>query len=168
MVEIYGSTETGAIATRRTARQLNFTPLDGVTLSHDGDAWHVQAPYLDSDMPLGDVLRFSEEGDFSVEGRLGDMIKVAGKRTSLAYLNQKIAAIDGVVDAVYLPPDTPHPDRLAAVVVAPALDNRSLLAALREHVDPVFLPRPIHRVDCLPRNATGKITRDALMKMIND
>jgi acyl-coenzyme A synthetase/AMP-(fatty) acid ligase len=36
------------------------------------------------------------------------------------------------------------------------------LAALREHVDPVFLPRPLRLVDALPRNETGKLPRAAL------
>ena len=33
---------------------------------------------------------------------------------------------------------------------------------LAERLDPVFLPRPLLKVDRLPRNETGKVTRDAL------
>jgi acyl-coenzyme A synthetase/AMP-(fatty) acid ligase len=53
--------------------------------------------------------------------------------------------------------------RVAALVVAPTLDRASILAALRETVDPVFLPRPLHLVQSLPRNATGKLPRAALL-----
>jgi acyl-coenzyme A synthetase/AMP-(fatty) acid ligase len=53
--------------------------------------------------------------------------------------------------------------RLAALVVAPALDEARILAILREGIDPVFLPRPLRRVAALPRNATGKLPRDALL-----
>ena len=38
----------------------------------------------------------------------------------------------------------------------------SRLAALRERIDPAFLPRPLCLVDELPRNATGKLPRGAL------
>ena len=45
----------------------------------------------------------------------------------------------------YMPGSSPngHVPRLAACVVAPDLDASRLLAALREHRDPVFLPRPL-------------------------
>jgi hypothetical protein len=36
------------------------------------------------------------------------------------------------------------------------------LSVLRRQLDPAFLPRPIHFVDHLPRNAVGKLTRQAL------
>ncbi|MCY1551384.1 hypothetical protein D9M68_877110 [compost metagenome] len=52
--------------------------------------------------------------------------------------------------------------RLAAFVVAPTLDARTLLAGLRTRLDAIFLPRPLVLVDALPRNATGKLTRQAL------
>jgi acyl-coenzyme A synthetase/AMP-(fatty) acid ligase len=42
-----------------------------------------------------------------------------------------------------------------------------LLAALREHIDPVFLPRPLLFVDVLPRNATGKLPRVALQALFD-
>ena len=35
------------------------------------------------------------------------------------------------------------------------------MAALRTRIDPVFLPRPLRLLDALPRNAVGKLTREA-------
>jgi acyl-coenzyme A synthetase/AMP-(fatty) acid ligase len=35
---------------------------------------------------------------------------------------------------------------------------------LRARVDAVFLPRPLHIVDALPRNATGKLPREILLR----
>ena len=52
--------------------------------------------------------------------------------------------------------------RLAAVVVAPGLTQRRLLDALRLRVDPAFLPRPLRLVERLPRNATGKLALEDL------
>ena len=52
---------------------------------------------------------------------------------------------------------------IAALVVAPSLAPASILDALRGAIDPVFLPRPLVRLEALPRNATGKLARaDAL------
>jgi acyl-coenzyme A synthetase/AMP-(fatty) acid ligase len=47
-------------------------------------------------------------------------------------------------------------------VVAPTLDAARLLQALRERIDPVFLPRPLLFVTRLPRNGTGKLPQEAL------
>ncbi|PIQ13537.1 MAG: beta-hydroxyacyl-ACP dehydratase, partial [Hydrogenophilales bacterium CG18_big_fil_WC_8_21_14_2_50_58_12] len=53
----------------------------------------------------------------------------------------------------------------AACVVAPGMAAAALLAALRERIDPVFLPRPLLFVDALPRNSTGKLPRTALQAL---
>jgi acyl-coenzyme A synthetase/AMP-(fatty) acid ligase len=45
------------------------------------------------------------------------------------------------------------------------MDAPHLLAALRERIDPVFLPRPLLFVDALPRNGTGKLPRAALQAL---
>jgi acyl-coenzyme A synthetase/AMP-(fatty) acid ligase len=58
--------------------------------------------------------------------------------------------------------------RIAALAVAPTLAEGEILAALREHVDPVFLPRPLRCVDALPRNETGKLPRAALAGIVQD
>jgi acyl-coenzyme A synthetase/AMP-(fatty) acid ligase len=57
--------------------------------------------------------------------------------------------------------------RIIAFVVAPGLDDAAIMAALRESLDPVFLPRRLVRVDALPRNDTGKIRRDALLALLD-
>jgi acyl-coenzyme A synthetase/AMP-(fatty) acid ligase len=39
------------------------------------------------------------------------------------------------------------------------------LQALREHLDPVFLPRPLLFVSSLPRNSAGKLPHEALQAL---
>jgi len=38
-----------------------------------------------------------------------------------------------------------------------------VVEALRRDVDAVFMPRPLFRVERLPRNANGKLTRAAIV-----
>jgi acyl-coenzyme A synthetase/AMP-(fatty) acid ligase len=52
-----------------------------------------------------------------------------------------------------------------AFAVAPGRTAGEILAALQQHIDPAFLPRPLHLVDALPRNATGKVPREALLAL---
>jgi len=54
---------------------------------------------------------------------------------------------------------------VAACVVAPSLDAARLLAALRERIDAVFLPRPLLFVTRLPRNCTGKLPLSSLRSL---
>jgi len=57
--------------------------------------------------------------------------------------------------------------RVGALVVAPDLTPRALRAALRRHLDPAFLPRPLHFVAALPRSENGKLARDALLELVD-
>jgi acyl-coenzyme A synthetase/AMP-(fatty) acid ligase len=99
---------------------------------------------------------------FVVSGRAADLVNIAGKRASLARLNAS-SSRSRVVDAP-LPAGAGGEGvtRLAALVVAPGLGARRLLAELRRRVDPAFLPRPLRLVERLPRDATGKLSRESL------
>jgi acyl-coenzyme A synthetase/AMP-(fatty) acid ligase len=50
--------------------------------------------------------------------------------------------------------------------VAPGLDHAQLVHALRERIDAAFMPRRIVFVERLPRNATGKLPREALDRLL--
>lgn len=165
--EIYGCTEAGSMCTRRTLDGERWHPYTGLRMrQHDGMT-HVTAPHLDTTVATPDLVETHDDGSITLLGRAGDMIKVAGKRASLSQLTGKLLAIPGVEDgAVFLPAAGTADPRPAAVVVAPGLTEHQILDALAQEVDPVFLPRPLRRVDRLPRNATGKLPRDALLALL--
>jgi acyl-coenzyme A synthetase/AMP-(fatty) acid ligase len=56
--------------------------------------------------------------------------------------------------------------RMSALVVAPTLTAEQVTQALRERIDPVFLPRPVLLVERLPRNATGKLSQPELRAFV--
>lgn len=168
LIEIYGSTETGQIAVRNTASTQEWQLFDDISFSQrEGVTWasggHVEQP-----TPMNDVIECRPENRFILHGRTADLVNIAGKRNSLAYLNLQLNAIPGVIDGAFYMPDDETSDgvtRLAAFVVAPGMNAAEMMAALRERVDPVFLPRPLVFVDALPRNATGKLPREALWQL---
>jgi len=166
--EIYGSTETGAIATRDTATQTSWLLLPGHTLEQRGDDWWHHSPYQPAPQRLAD--RVQREGErFTLLGRSGDLIKVAGKRVSLGELNHILLSIEGVEDGLFF---LPHgrgdgsTTRLAAVVVTHTLDEGELNARLRQHIDAAFMPRPLMLLERLPRNEVGKLPYQTLKKLI--
>ena len=146
LLEIYGSTETGQIASRRTVDTQEWLLWPEVELSiEDGRAW-AHGGHLEDTTAMGDVLELTRPGYFLLHGRTEDLINIAGKRGSLGYLNHHLNAIPGVVDGVFFVRDEERNSsggvtRLAAFVVAPGLDAAVLLDRLRERIDPVFLPR---------------------------
>jgi acyl-coenzyme A synthetase/AMP-(fatty) acid ligase len=167
--EIYGSTETGAIATRTTASESSWLALPGVEFEAQADEkWLLRAPHLDAPQPLADRLKH-EGGRFTLLGRSGDLIKVAGKRVSLGDLNHILLSIDGIKDGQFFLPEQNmdgRTTRLAAVAVTTTLDDASLIEALRQRIDAAFLPRPLMIVEKLPRNETGKLPLDQLMGLM--
>jgi len=166
VLEIYGATEMGSIASRRTVEGEAWTLYGGVSLRVEGDgAVSASVPGLDAPVPLADLVDIAPDGRFRLLGRRSDLVKRGGRRASLAGLNRVLSEIEGVEDGVFLAPedlDANPTARLAAYVVAPTLTPAGIVSALRERVEPVFLPRPVVLVERLPRDAVGKITRRSL------
>jgi len=164
--EIYGSTETGALATRRPAQETLFRAVDGVTLEDSAGKTVARGGQLDQPVTLGDLVELRDPTCFELRGRTADLVKVAGKRSSLAALNSELTRVPGVQDGVFWLRDGPGEARLAAFAVAPGMDAAHVLAQLRKRVDPVFLARPLILVPSLPRNRAGKLTRESLSELI--
>lgn len=165
LVEIYGCTETGQMASRRTTQGPEWRTLGEVRVAlRDGRAWasggHVLQP-----TPLGDALEPIAGDRFLLGARLTDTVNVAGKRSSLAHLEAQLRSVEGVADCVFYVPGDEQAGgvtRLVAFVVAPGRDRAALLAALRRRIDPAFLPRPLVLVERLPRAPSGKLPREVL------
>ena len=178
VLEIFGATEVGSIASRRTVGAGG----GGVESGGEGggEAWlaypGVQVAAGDSTIVtaahalptvLADVIEPCGDGLFNVLGRQSDLVKIAGKRASLAALTHTLAMLEGVEDAAFLIPDEiERAGRLVAFAVAPSRRADDLLSELRRQADPAFLPRRVLLVDRLPRNEVGKVPRQALLSLL--
>ncbi len=166
LLEIYGSTETGQIATRRTSASPVWRLWPGVRLKISNGQVLAQGGHVEQLTEMQDVIEITGEDEFLLHGRTADLVNVAGKRSSFGYLNAQLNAIPGVTDGVFFLRDgatgSTGVARLGAVVVAPTLSPVSLTEHLRLRIDPVFLPRPLIFVERLPRNATGKLPHQEL------
>jgi acyl-coenzyme A synthetase/AMP-(fatty) acid ligase len=104
-------------------------------------------------------------GRFRHLGRADAILKVGGTRVSLAEIEARLRALDGVTDAavVALPQDGPREHEICAAVVAPRLSAPDVRTALLRWFDPIALPRRITLVDELPREQSGKLQRARLL-----
>ena len=156
LIEAYGSTETGGVGFRD-RHDCAFALFE--TLSRKGDGIErTCAP--GHPLELQDRLRWVSEREFFVDGRLDDVIQVAGTNVSLTHVRQTIRESPDVAEAAV----RPNSARLKAFVVPKDHldDHQDLESRLRRHLEKTLPPpaRP-DRIDFgseLPRSAMGKLT----------
>ena len=110
LLEIYGSTETGLIATRRPTQTAQWQLLPGLKLIVEGDRVRACGGHIETHTPLNDHIEKISDKHFLLHGRLADMVNIAGKRHSLAGLDHLLNSIPGVADGAFYFPDETSPD----------------------------------------------------------
>ena len=165
--EIYGATESGQTASREPVREELWTPLPGVTISQaDGQAI-ASGGHTGASVRLSDYLDIQSDGRFRLIGRTADMVNVAGKRSSIVHLTSQLLSIEGVSDGVFLLADSQDDlIRLAAFFVSDSLSRAEVLDQLKPLIEPAFLPRPLIQLESVPRDGTGKATRQRLLDLL--
>jgi 4-coumarate--CoA ligase (photoactive yellow protein activation family) len=176
-LEVYGSTETGGIAWRRQSESDAWAPMPGIRMERAEDgALCVRSPHLGHDdwHRTDDAVAFDADGRFRLQGRLDRVIKLDGKRVSLAELEARLAEHPFVAQAAVTRLEGTSRERAGAIVVLTAAGNEALHAngrvqlvkTLRRHlaayVDLVVLPRHWRFRLTLPFDARGKLPAAAL------
>lgn len=162
--EIYGCTEGGMLASRHTTAGDTWTLCHDLRMRQADETTWVMGGHVGAWLQLTDRITMRNQREFLLLGPDRDLVKVAGKRASLAALNAALNRIQGVVDGTFYLPDEERSGngRLRAFVVAPGISRATIIAELRKRIDPVFLPRPLYLVTSLPRNTTGKLPHEQL------
>jgi len=170
LIEIYGCTEAGQIATRRSTAEGEWHCLEDVVLHEDAAGWWASGAAVEGTAPVQDVIEPTAPGYFRLGDRSADLVNIAGKRSSIGYLTHQLLSIPGVEDGTFLVEEGAGAavPRLKALVVAPGLSTAQILQALRMTLDPAFLPRPLIRVANLPRNHLGKLLRADILALASE
>ena len=182
VLQTYGMTQTSSqIATLTAAEAVERTgsagrPLLGVELSISGEGEIlVRGPMVspgaldptDGWLHTGDRGRLDEQGYLWVEGRLKDVIVTGGENVACAEVERVLEEHPAVVEAAIAgTPDPEWGEVVTAFLVLDGgeLDEAELIAHCREHLAGYKVPRALHVVDALPRNAAGKLLRRELVK----
>ena len=173
--QIFGSTETGGVASRRGDGEWRvFDPVK-VESGEDGrllvrSAFSISRRYL-----MGDAAEFTDSSRraFILRGRTDRLVKINEERVDLAAAEKAVCDL-GFADCALAKLDTPRGPILGALLV-PTIGqsvNRSIgqfsTLDLRKLLAPAFpkgaAPRRIRIVTALPRNAQGKVTGAAVRR----
>ncbi|WP_319407632.1 ASKHA domain-containing protein [uncultured Desulfosarcina sp.] len=175
LVEVYGSTETGGIATRcRAGAEQGFTPYDCIQWRVAGDSLDIRSAFLSRELPVrssgwftvADRVKARDSNGFVVTGRADNIVKVGGNRVDLEKIRQLILGIEGIDDAavVATPVDSGRDREIMALAVGSSTAARIKLA-LDKVLEPHEKPRRIDMVAHIPMAATGKVDRRAIEKI---
>lgn len=163
--EVYGSTETGIIASRQ--KQTLWQPFPNVSVRNTGKSVEISSPWTGGVQYIADCIETHEDG-FALLGRQDRIIKLADKRISLNQIEHELLKHPWIADAHC----ALHPEH-GRIAVWAALDTEGItawleqgrtavIAALKQHLaqtqDTAALPRYWRFTDRLPRNGQGKIT----------
>jgi len=159
LIEIYGCSEVGSMAFRRTADEGDWHLFDGIQMTQEGEATIASADHVPDRVEMQDLITMSASNRFQLNGRQSDLIEIAGKRGSLKELNEILQKVDGLKDGVvFLPEQKRKVPRLVALVVMQEGKDKNIVADhFRKHLDNAFVPRPIIQVERLPREENGKL-----------
>ena len=114
----------------------------------------------------GDMGRWDADGYLNLVGRSKDLIITGGYNVYPKEIEMLIDDMPGVEETAVI--GIPHPDFGEAVtaVVVPksgaALDPAAMLAAIKSKIANFKVPKAIHVVEALPRNAMGKVQKNVL------
>ncbi|WP_242370748.1 AMP-binding protein [Anaeromyxobacter sp. SG26] len=113
----------------------------------------------------GDLGTVAEDGYVTLVGRTSDLVISGGFNVYPKEVELALDALPGVVESAVI--GVPHRDlgeAVTAVVVRrdPALDAGRIVGALKARLASYKVPKHVHFVDHLPRNAMGKVLKSAL------
>jgi malonyl-CoA/methylmalonyl-CoA synthetase len=195
IVERYGLTETYILTSNPVdgARKPGTVglPLPGVELRLDGletGEIQVKSPTVfagywnrpelrgtefsaDGWFKTGDIGRIDADGYVEIVGRSKDLIITGGLNVYPKEIEQALDALPGILEsAVVGLPDPDFGEAVTAVVVAEpgsTLDPAEIRYQAREVLAPFKVPKSVHVVESLPRNALGKVEKARLREMLS-
>ena len=118
----------------------------------------------------GDVGRFDAQGYLYIVGRAKDLIITGGLNVYPKEIEERIDAMDGVVESAVV--GLPHPDfgeAVTAVIVAKpghALTESGVIGALKAEIASFKVPKRVVFALDLPRNSMGKVMKAELRRKL--
>jgi acyl-coenzyme A synthetase/AMP-(fatty) acid ligase len=175
IIQIYGSTETGGVATRERNSKF-WTPLDGVTFETDINLrLSVSSPYVSkeifedelSNLPgllqTSDIVRLHDVG-FEIVGRSFELLKIGGKRVSVLEIEAKLEENSQISEAQVKPVTLEGlKDEQVEIFAVTTLSDKELVLfvskTLKELYSEIKINAKCYKVISLEKTFNGKKIR---------
>ena len=181
-LEIYGSTETGGIASRVQSNGSDWNVFECVNVctNENGELvvdsnFSYKKPYT-----VADQVRFITPSKFHLLGRTDRIIKIAEERISLPEIEEFLNA-DSFIERSYLTVVTQNERAVLGAIIVLTPEGRdeiiklgrtvfveTLRQQLRKILPPVAVPRKFRFVHQLPFTAQGKILKSDITNILSD
>ena len=177
ITEVYGSTETGGIATRnRSQGEEFFTPFSTLDWKINNCRLAVKSAFISPELEVdaegffttADRVEARGVNQFSLLGRADMITKVGGKRVDLEEITLLIKKEPGVADClvVALPETGGREHRIAALIEGDKVDTQNIHKNLAERLESYALPRRLKVVEKIPVSKNGKYDRPAIIRLL--
>lgn len=154
-LQIYGSTETGGIASRRGGGLWEVFP--AVKISSDGGRLRVFSPYsVPRRYTLGDGVEIVDASHFRLLGRMDRLVKINEERVNLAEMEAAVCAL-GFKEASLVVLEGAHGPILGLMVAGEKVPPLKMRELLLDVFPKGTVPKKFRFVDELPRNPQGKV-----------
>ena len=176
VTEIYGSTESGGIATRFGLEEgeSSYFPYDCVDWKIKADRLFVRSDFVspeifrtdDGFIDTGDQAEPVGKDRFKLIGRADRIVKVAGKRVDIEEVKNKINQLANVTDAIVISTksQTGRKNEIWALVEG-KVEKNELRQQLMAILEPCAMPRRIKIVANIPVSSTGKYDKAAIERI---
>ena len=177
VTEIFGSTETGGIASRLCAEtQPHFTPFDCIDWKIVDSRLAIRSDFISPELPT-DPEGFFVTNDqaaavgpmgFELAGRADRIVKVGGKRVDLDEIRSVITGMPEVADAAVIStPDGSGRGNEISALVATTATSREIRQYLHRRFQGHAVPRRIRVVDRIPVSTTGKYNNTLIRELLD-
>ncbi|MBR4354181.1 MAG: AMP-binding protein [Kiritimatiellae bacterium] len=155
-LQIYGSTETGGVASRR--GDGNWEVFAGVKAERTKEGkLQVKSPFsVPRKYVLGDGVEFNADGTFKLLGRLDRLVKINEERVNLAEMEEKVR-LAGFGECALTMVQTENGPVLGCMVAGEKVDALTMRKRLKDIFPPGTVPKRFRFVTELPRNPQGKV-----------
>lgn len=172
IIQVYGSTETGGIASRTDMGNWQPLPEVKVSLPSSSDDIQVLSPWASFQATDEWVMTTDrgklENSGFTLLGRKSSLMKFRGKRFSAVEVESVINDIEGVKESAVFTLEIKGEQQLVAVYVLEknaGIVEKDLILTLRDSIAAFKIPRFFRAVDSIPKNSMGKLNFEALKEL---
>lgn len=116
----------------------------------------------------GDLVRQDDEGYMWIEGRKESFLKIRGIRISIAEVEERVTAIQGVYECAACAVSHAEAGEALLLFIVPEKGATVVAEELRRLLPAHWILDSIHVIAELPKTSTGKIARSALPSLRQD